>query len=391
MRGRWGDVIILWATGVLAAAQLGKTAVLMSGMRVDFGLSLAVAGLMISLIEAGGGTFGSVAGLIAGRFHARSVLAAGLALLAGAGFLSAAAPTIAVLFAARLVESVGYLLVVVAAPSLIAVTAEGFRAPALALWSTFFPAGLALGTVFTGALVDHVDRSAILALWAGGCLFVVPICLRLPPVPGMRGAGFSLPPRSVVLCALGFGAFTVIEGGVLALLPTYLGEVWSLDAVSAGTITGVASAVTPLGGWLAARLSRRWSTGALFAFGLLASALLFAPGYPPPFLGGRVSVVEVSVLIVLGNALCGVVAATAFMRMPELLKAAGAPLSAMTAANGVFAQCGALGSLIGPPAIGWAAGSVGWWVVGPIAVVLSLLSLGLFMAAECDAAVAGFD
>jgi len=181
----------------------------------------------------------------------------------------------------------------------------------------------------------------------------------------------------------------VIEGGVLALLPTYLGEVWNLDAVSAGTITGVASAVTPLGGWLAARLSRRWSTGALFAFGLVTPAVLFVPGYPPPFLGGRVSVVEVSVLIVLGNALCGMVAATAFMRMPELLRAAGAPLSAMTAANGVFAQCGALGSLIGPPAIGWAAGEVGWSIVGPIALVFALLSLGLFTAAERDAALAG--
>lgn len=386
MNGRWVSIVFLWLAGVLAAAQLGKMAVLMPAMRVEFGLSLAAAGLMISLIEAGGGSLGTIAGLLAGRFHSRSVLMAGLLLLAAAGALAAAAFDATTLFAARLTESIGYLLVVIAAPSLIAAVAGPSRGAALALWSTFFPTGLALGTVLTGALMDHLRWPVLLVLWAAVCLTMVPFGTRLPVVPGMRQRGLAMPPLAVIVMALGFGGFTIVEGGVLALMPSYLGEAWGMGAAAAGTVTGLASAATLLGSLFASRVLRRGGGGprgtALLLLGLLGPALLLFGGYPPPALARHLTVMEVSALLIAANALCGIVAAVAFVRLPELLYVTGAPLSMVTAANGVFAQCGALGSLIGPPLCGWAAGGAGWAVLGPLCAVVSLLSLIAFLTAE---------
>lgn len=386
MSGRWVSIVFLWLVGVLAAAQLGKMAVLMPAMRTEFGLSLAATGLMISLIEAGGGTLGTIAGLAVGRFHSRSVLMSGLFLLAAAGGAAASAQGVGALFAARLMESLGYLLVVIAAPSLIAAVAGSARGAALALWSTFFPAGLALGTMLTGALMDHLRWPLLLVLWATACLAMVPFGARLPVVPGMRQRGLAMPPLAVIVLALGFGAFTIVEGGVLALLPSYLGEAWGVSPATAGTITGMASAATLLGSLFASRVLRRGGGGrrgtALLLLGLLGPAVLLLGGYPPPMLARWMSVTDVSVLIIAANALCGIVAAVAFVRLPELLHLTGAPLSMMTAANGVFAQCGALGSLIGPPLCGWAAGEAGWVVLGPLSAVVSVLSLIGFLAAE---------
>ena len=63
MNGRWPTIILLWFIGVLAAAQLGKMAALMPAIRADLGLSLSSAGLMVSLIEAGGASLGAIAGI----------------------------------------------------------------------------------------------------------------------------------------------------------------------------------------------------------------------------------------------------------------------------------------------------------------------------------------
>ena len=150
MNGRWPTIILLWFIGVLAAAQLGKMAALMPAIRADLGLSLSSAGLMVSLIEAGGASLGAIAGILAARFSGRAVLAAGSILVATAGLAGAAAPDAALLYAARLIESIGYLMVVIAAPSLIAMAAGRASATALALWSTFVPVGIAAGTILSG-------------------------------------------------------------------------------------------------------------------------------------------------------------------------------------------------------------------------------------------------
>lgn len=386
MTGRWPTIFLLWLAGVLAAAQLGKMAALMPAIRADLGLTLAGAGLMISLIEAGGASLGTVAGILAARFSSRAVLATGSTLIAVAGIAAAVAPDVALLYTARLVESIGYLMVVIAAPSLIAMTAGRDSAAALALWSTFVPVGIAAGTILSGFGASLIDWRLVLAFWAIAVLVTLPRTFRLPAMAEHRQTGFAVPPVAVWTLAIGFGFYTTLEVGVLGMLPAYLSDVWGFSIAAAGTITGLTSAATIGGSFAAARLlgigdgPRRPLV--LIAIGLALPAALFFAGFPGEKLAPHLSGTVVAAAIILANAISGLVAAVAFARLPTLLRRSGVPLSLVTASNGVFAQFGAAGSLIGPPLVGYVASRWDWSWVAPMVVGLSLLSLAGFALGE---------
>ena len=390
MNGRWPTIILLWFIGVLAAAQLGKMAALMPAIRADLGLSLSSAGLMVSLIEAGGASLGAIAGILAARFSGRAVLAAGSILVATAGLAGAAAPDAALLYAARLIESIGYLMVVIAAPSLIAMAAGRASATALALWSTFVPVGIAAGTILSGLAASLVGWRLILVFWALIVLTTLPGTFRLPTMAEHRQTGLAVPPVAIWALALGFGFYTTLEVGVLGMLPAYLSEAWDFSIATAGVVTGVASAATIAGSFAAARLigtgeeARRPLT--LVAVGLAVPAALFFVGFPGGGLATGVSGSTVAVVVIAANAVSGLVAAVAFARLPALLRRSGAALSLVTASNGVFAQFGAAGSLIGPPLVGYVASHWGWSTVAPVVAGLSVLSLAGFALGERFAA-----
>lgn len=386
MTKRWPTIFLLWFAGVLAAAQLGKMAALIPAMRADLGLTLTGAGLMISLIEAGGASLGSIAGIVAARFSGRAVLATGSTLVAVAGLASAAAPDAAWLYAARLIESIGYLMVVIAAPSLIAMTAGRDSAAALALWSTFVPIGIAAGTILSGFAASLIDWRFILVFWAAAVLVTLPKTFSLPVMAEHRQTGFAVPPLAVWALALGFGFYTTLEVGVLGMLPAYLAEIWGFSIATAGVITGLTSAATIAGSFAAARLIGRSEDAkrplALIATGLGIPALLFFPAFPAGGSAAYLSGATVAAAVVVANAISGLVAAVAFARLPMLLRRSGVPLSLVTASNGVFAQFGASGSLIGPPLIGYVASGWGWSVVAPLVAGLSLLSFAGFALGE---------
>ena len=386
MNGRWPTIILLWFIGVLAAAQLGKMAALMPAIRADLGLSLSSAGLMVSLIEAGGASLGAIAGILAARFSGRAVLAAGSILVATAGLAGAAAPDAALLYAARLIESIGYLMVVIAAPSLIAMAAGRASATALALWSTFVPVGIAAGTILSGLAASLIDWRLILVFWALIVLTTLPGTFRLPTMAEHRQTGLAVPPVAIWALALGFGFYTTLEVGVLGMLPAYLSDAWGFSIATAGVVTGITSAATIAGSFAAARLigtgegARRPLT--LIAIGLAAPAALFFVGFPGDGLATGVSGSAVAVAVIAANAISGLVAAVAFARLPALLRRSGAALSLVTASNGVFAQFGAAGSLIGPPLVGYVASHWGWSTVAPVVAALSVLSLAGFALGE---------
>jgi MFS family permease len=384
MTGRWPTILLLWLSGVLAAAQLGKMAALTPAIRAEFGLTLGAAGLMVSLIEAGGAGLGSIAGLAAARFSARSVLALGAALIAMAGLAAAMAPGVGPLYAARFVEGIGYLMVVIAAPSLIALVAGRDSAAALALWSTFVPVGIALGTGLSGVAADFIGWRTILVVWALAALAILPGTLRLPAMAEHRQSRLAVPPPAVWALAVGFGFYTTLEVGVLGMLPAYLTEAHGFAIGPAGTITGITSAATIAGSYAAARLMRRGAGRpfALIGVGLLLPAMLFFIGFSGGSLAEHLTGNTVALAVIAANAVSGLVAAVAFARLPELLRRSGAPLSLVTASNGVFAQFGAAGSLIGPPLVGYAASRWGWPVVAPMIAGLSLLSFLGFAIGE---------
>jgi MFS family permease len=300
------------------------------------------------------------------------------------------APRIGPLFVARLVESVGYLLIVIAAPSLItAVVGPRARGPAPALWSTFVPAGLALGTAITGGVALLVGWHGAFLVWALAAACALAACLGLPASGGRRPGSLVLPTSAIWLLAAGFGCYTAIEVGVLALLPAYLAGQWSVAPSLAGAATGIASATTMLGSAaasMALRRSSRWALR-LMLVGLLVPALLLFAVFPPLAARGLVGASGVALLAVVWNAVSGMPPAVVFAWLPDLAERSGGGASHMAAANGVLAQFGAAGSLIGPPLLGFVASQWGWASIALAATVFSALSCGLTVLAERRPAV----
>jgi MFS family permease len=134
----WARLGLLYAIGVLAAGQLGIVPPLVPALQRDLGLSLATAGMAVSLITFVGAVLGLPAGRACERIGHGRALGIGLVVMAMAAALCAAADSSGVLLFARALAGAGYLLVVIACPSLMARSAEPRHQPlALSVWGTF--------------------------------------------------------------------------------------------------------------------------------------------------------------------------------------------------------------------------------------------------------------
>lgn len=372
----WRPILLLWFTGVLAAAALGKFASLSPVISADLKLSRVEAGWLVSLIETGGASLGIIAGLFIARLGGRKALLYGMGLLTAGGLIGALIPGLWTLFAARLIESAGYLMVVIAAPSLIATIARPQeQGAALTLWSTFVPAGFAIGMGLSGVLMLFTGWRAVLVVWAllaGAALLAA---VRTPVVETKSQTRLVWPPLPVWLMCAGFGCYTTLFVGLIAMFPLFLTEQGQSPSVAA-TVTGLASAASLSGAWAAAQALHRGEPARWIALcaGLLvpaALACLIFIGGPPLWLAG---------LIIALNALSGIGSSLVFARLPHM-----SPSLNVAAANGVLTQFGAGGSLIGPPLLAAIAGQWGWAALGPAAGVGSLAALGLMIAAETTA------
>jgi CP family cyanate transporter-like MFS transporter len=371
----WPLVWLLYLTGLLAAAQLGKLSALAPLVSGALGLSLTPMALAISLIELGGATLGAVAGLLAHRLGLRRTLRIGVGALAVAGLAGAAVQGATGLIGWRLVEAAGYLAVIVSAPVLIAhhAGAAGPRVQGLALtlWSTFVPVGLALGAwASAGIAALQGWRVAVavggffgLVLW--GALWRA----RLPPEhpPATVAPAAVRLPAAVRWLVLAFGLFALFEIGVLALLPTLLVQQAGLGAAAAGSWTALASVSAVAGSlaaawWLGHGRSLRWPVAASL-------------GLPPLMLFGVFTAtpdapVAIGLAVAL-NMVGGLFASLAFAILPRLVDGPGT----MVRANGLLAQCGASGSLLGPPLMAACVQAGGWRAAAVLGLGVSLLAV----------------
>src|SRR5204862_1313260 len=118
MTTAWGRIFLLYGIGIVAAGQLGIVPPLLPQLRHDLDLSLAAAGAAVSVVTLMGALFGLVAGNWCERIgHARALRLGLLVMLAAAAACSLSNSALTLLIA-RGVAGVGYLLVVVAGPTL---------------------------------------------------------------------------------------------------------------------------------------------------------------------------------------------------------------------------------------------------------------------------------
>jgi hypothetical protein len=399
-------VLLVYGTGVLAAAAFGKVAPAIPLLRTDLGLSLGVAGWLVSAMTAVAALLGTPAGLWVRRRGGRRALLAGLAILAMTGTAGAAAPGLGWMLTARVAEGVGFLLVVVAAPTLLVEMAGRRDQPAvLALWGTCIPVGLAVGAAAGGVLAPLGWRlwlalpSALAVPAAAATALLVPPDPPpggpLPPgtpdppaggpgpvaggAPGREAGGARLRPadlRVPALLAGGFCAAVVIGGAVLGMLPAFLEEERRAGIAAGGTATALVALSSVLGSAVAG-----WLLGRGVGLRALATAGLLMPlaSWPVVAAGGSFggSVLAAAALL----AANGVLVAGVFAAVPRV---AAAP-DHLAVVNGLVAQLGSAGSLLGPPLLAWAVGVAGWGVLPPFIAVFTVLGLILLLLAEARA------
>ena len=371
---RWPAILAIAFAGIAAAAQIGKVPAAMTTIGAEFGLSLAAAALLVSLAALLAGLGGLAIGLAAARIGARRGLLAGLSLAALAAAVAPLAPGAPPLFAIRIAEGAGFLLVVVSAPSLIAALATPADRPAaMGLWGGFMPGGIALG-LFTAPVVEAAGWRVAWLLCAALLLAALLLCWRLVPrlpppaqeprprlVPQLRDL---LAARRPLRVAGAFAAYSVLYFGIAAFLPAYL-ESLGVGTGAAGGAAALAALANLLGNLSAAALMRR---------GAAPERLVTAGAATMAVLGAVLFALPLS-SIAMGLALlaCGVgglVPAACFALIP-----ASVPRPELVApAMGLTIQGNNLMQLLAPPLLGALAG-IGWSLLA-----LPLLAAGLLAA-----------
>ncbi|MEM9106122.1 MAG: MFS transporter [Pseudomonadota bacterium] len=231
---RFGLVLLLWAAGLCAAAQFAKFSVAFPAIRQfypDAGTSL---GFLVSILSFMGIVFGTTAGLIIARIGFRRLLLYALVLGAAVSAYQATLPGFAPMLASRVVEGLSHLVIVVAAPTLIAQVSElRHRAMTLTLWGTFFGVAFSIVAWFGLPLVSrhglHVLFLVHAVIMAGVALvlyFQLPRLINTQPnqlVPGFwelirrHVEIYSSPHMSAP--ALGWLFYTLTFVSSLTLLP----------------------------------------------------------------------------------------------------------------------------------------------------------------------------
>lgn len=380
--GYWLRFATVYTCGVLAASSISKVAPVAVELRSELDLALDQVALVASSVTLVAALLGIPVSCLVERTVPARPLVVGCCVMAVSGLVGSGTRAFMPLMATRVAESIGYVAVVVAAPVLLIAMDDGpRRTTALAIWGTFMPVGLALGAFAGGALSDSSSWRSWFALDAAALLIVgLTAAALLRGTPGPVPRNSDKPVARVdrarlrglirpVLLALGFATASGTIVAVVTLLPTYLNASLSVSIAAAGTLTGAVSLIGVIGGVLAARLLRR---GVPFRR-LFLVALLMPVGTAVAFLGiGGLG------LRVLGAALVAVanelVVATVFASIPTVVTR----VADIALANGLIAQLGSAGSLLGPPLISLAVlDADGWWAVAP--VVLGACTMGALL------------
>ena len=190
----------------------------------DLGLSLVQAGWLVSLTEAGGAGLGLAAGLVIARLGSRRALTIGLVLLAAASLGEGLAPGRgAVCGALGREPRLSFHCHCRTEPRRCA-REPGTAGRGTGAAERLRPAGLAIGAALTGAATALFSWQGVMLGWAAAAMIALSASYLLRRDVGRHASGYIMPSGSVWLLAAGFGCYTAVEVGFLALLPAYLTE-----------------------------------------------------------------------------------------------------------------------------------------------------------------------
>ena len=248
----WTVVVV---TGVLAAMHVWKLPAALEFIRADLGLTLVAAGALVGVVQIAGGLGGLAASVVSERIGSKNTLLVGMVSAGIASLVGGFATNSAWLMTTRAIEGIGFILITVAAPSMVRALAPPEKVNgAMGWWGAF--QGLAL---FFGVGISAVLLNATAVSWnfwwfimgIGTLAFIPVIATRVPAdPPGVvqlksigRVIGASI--KTPLPWALGliFSSYTLQWGAVLSFLPTIFSEADINVDLDAAIVVGLATAV----------------------------------------------------------------------------------------------------------------------------------------------------
>ena len=347
--------------GLICGAYMTKVAPTLPLQRAEFGLSLVQSGFIATMFNVIGGLAGLLAGTMCDRYGYRTLGLAGLAIMALAGLLGAAAPDFPLLLATRFLEGVGFILFTVTGSTLIATAAAGARdrAKALGLWASYMPAGGGIALLVAPPIITAWGWRGLWVVLALGAAACFALAARYAPVPKHGGiASLRLlsetlaRPGNIVLAVL-FTLYVSQWVSVMIWLPTFLvderGATPALAALLTALMVLVNAPGNVAGGWLLAHGVRR---GPLVA-GVSATMALCAAGMLGPLLPDTLRYL----LCLVFSAVAGMIPGAIFSGLAVHAKSP----QHISTANGLVMQASQGGQFVGPMALARLASQHGGW------------------------------
>lgn len=339
-------IFLLWLAGLGAAAQFAKFAVPFSALRAVYPDAGTDIGWVLTLISAVGAVLGMTAGVLVALAGLGKTLILALILGAVMSLWQATLPDLDMMLVSRLIEGLSHLMIVVAAPTMIAqYSSDRSRGFAMTLWSTFFGVSFAL-VAFLGMplvaargleslLLAHglfmIALAAILGVALACAAPRSPLDVQRPPATLFRQHIDAYRSSRISAPAIGWLFYTATFVSLLAVLPQMLPPGSRTAVVDLMPLVSIAVALLLVSALL---LRLRAVTITIAGFILAAAVVLLV------FAGLPLPVLALALFAVLG-----LVQGASFAAVPELNKTNGS----RALANGAMAQMGNIGNLLGTP------------------------------------------
>ena len=358
-KSNWRAILVAFSIGVVGAAQVGRIAPTIDVMRDDLDLSLTTMGWMASLVTLAPACLGLFAGYWVIKWGPRSILIAGLVILSVSVLLAGMSPSALLLLIARCLEGMGYLAIIVAAPTLISRESNTADLPrSLALWGTFFTLGLSVASILGGAISDAFGwRTWVFANFGFLVMTSIYAAIALPVDPGRienASAHHAVErrlPQAPWLLGLAFLGLTLLSLALLTMMPTFLAETQGMSSGTAGRLTGLVALASIAGSAVYGLTTGRLTTKAIL---IGAACLLIISAFPTFQTGASTRVVIISATTAVFAS--GILIAFTFATVPRVVD----DQTQIAPANGLIAQFGSVGALLGPPMVGYGVSKLGW-------------------------------
>ncbi len=396
LKTRWGTVVVALVAGIIAAGHVGKLPPALPMLRAELSLDLVAASWVASVFSITGMVVAVLLGATADRIGHWRLSILGLALLIAGGVGGSLAVGALPLLVSRFVEGIGFLAVVVAAPSLIAHATYGRgRQMALGFWAGYLPLGVTIMILVAPAMIEWAGGQGLWLLVAGlaGIWFVVMAAAarRAPPhrastdsaEPVWRNIRLGISRLGPWMVAACFVLYASQLYAIITWLPTFMIEERGMAQGTAAALTALVVAANGcfsfLAGWFLHRNTPPWFllvvSGVVMTFGALGA---FSAGVPD---------IARYIFCLLLAGVGGSVASAAFAVAPSL---APSPTQIGTV-NGILVQASSFGQFLGPPVMAAVVSAFGawesalWMMVGANVLLATLALLVRHLARTAEA------